>query len=128
MANIDILGSPTVCDRHIVVRNCGIYILGWTIVSGDLSWDEEKNDIDGGLSFRRDMVKISNCYETLQNIAKRENRDLADVVFLDRTTFGMTSPSSDVTSMVTGLLSIICGLYEVQASAVLREKSVVEAQ
>lgn len=124
LSKVEVLGATTKCDRQIVIRNTGFYALGFTLISGDLSWDEKKRDIKGGPKFITDMSRIEWCYDALQHIAKRENRDLVDVVFTENSAFGFAASTSDAMTMVAGAAGAIFGLYEVQASAILREKSI----
>lgn len=124
LSKVEVLGSTTRCDRQIVIRNTGFYIFGYTIVCGDLSWDERKRDIKGGVKFFNDMSRIENCYDALQHIAGRENRDIVDVVFTENSAFGFAASTSDAITMAAGAAGAILGLYEVEASAILREKSI----
>lgn len=124
LAKVEVLGATTRCDRQIVIRNTGFYAFGYTLISGDLEWDEKKHDIKGGPKFFTDMSRIEWCYDALQHIAKRENRDLVDVVFTENSAFGFAASTSDAITMAAGAMGAIFGLYEVQASAILREKSI----
>lgn len=124
LSKVEVLGSTTRCDRQIVIRNTGFYVFGYTIVCGDLSWDEKKHDIKGGVKFFDDMSRIENCYDALQHIAKRENRDMVDIVFTENSAFGFAASTSDAITMAAGAAGAILGLYEVEASAILREKSI----
>lgn len=124
LSNVEVLGSTTKCDRQIVIRNTGFYAFGYTLVSGDLTWDEEKRDIKDGIRIFHDMSRIEYCYDALQHVAKRENRDLVDVVFSENSAFGFAASTSDALTMAAGAAGAIFGLYEVQVSAILREKSI----
>ncbi len=118
MNGIDIQGATTRADRMVFVSNTGIHLFGtFTICSGGLVWNEEKQDIEGGVAFFSDYCGNDDCYETLQRIARRENCDLVDVVFTEASTSDFSCSSYE------GLLGGICGTYSVKASAVLREKS-----
>ena len=57
----------------------------WTIplVSGDLRWDAETQEICGGTSFFRDQVGFNELQDALLKIAETRNCDLADVYFSD---------------------------------------------
>lgn len=123
LAGINIYGTSTKADRMVVIRNSGFYFLGMTIVSGDLSWNEETEDINGGWSITRDQARIADCYRALQFVADREERDLADVTFHENSVMGFAASTSDTMTMALGAMGAIFGLYEVEASAVLREKS-----
>lgn len=118
LSGLDVLGSPTPADRQVVVRNSGIHALWWfSIMTGDLRWDDEKNDIKGGTAFFDNHCTSQDCMYTLQNIAERENCDLVDVYFTD-----MTKSGFDVTSL-SGLFAWVGGLYEVQACGILRPRA-----
>lgn len=124
LSKVEVLGSTTRCDRQVVIRNTGFYAFGYTLISGDMTWDEKKRDVKGGPKFFKDMSRIEWCYDALQHIAKRENRDLVDVVFSENSAFGFAASTSDAITMAAGAAGAIFGLYEVQASAILREKSI----
>lgn len=124
LSKVEVLGSPTKCDRQIVIRNTGFYVFGYTIVCGNMAWDEKKHDIKGGPKFFADMSRIEWCYDALQHVAKRENRDLVDVVFAENSAFGFAASTSDTLTMAAGAAGAILGLYEVEVSAILREKSI----
>ncbi len=117
LSGLDVVGSPTRADRQVVVRNSGMHLLWWfSIATGDLRWDDEKNDIKGGLAFFDNHCSPKDCMQALQNIAERENCDLVDVYFTD-----MTKSGFDVTSF-SGLFAWVGGLYEVQACGILRPR------
>jgi hypothetical protein len=118
LSGLQVVGSPTQADRQVVVRNSGIHVLWWfPLASGDMRWDEEKQDIKGGLDFFDDHCNTAVCMDVLEGIARRENCDLVDVYFTD-----MTKSGFDVTSMA-GLFAWAGGLYEVQACGILRPRS-----
>lgn len=118
LSGLDVLGSPTPADRQVVVRNSGIHGLWWfPIMSGDMRWDDEKNDIKGGTDFFSNHCSPTDCMNTLEKIAERENCDLVDIYFTD-----MTKSGFDVTSF-SGLFAWAGGLYEVQACGILRPRA-----
>lgn len=123
LSGLQVVGSPTQADRQVVVRNSGIHVLWWfPLASGDMRWDEEKQDIKGGLDFFDDHCNTAVCMDVLEGIARRENCDLVDVYFTD-----MTKSGFDVTSMA-GLFAWAGGLYEVQACGILRPRSAAPAK
>ena len=118
LSGLDVLGSPTRADRQVVVRNSGIHAFWWfPLASGDMRWDDEKNDIRGGTDFFDNHCSVTDCMNALQKIAERENCDLVDVYFTD-----MTKSGFDVTSL-SGLFAWVGGLYEVQACGILRPRA-----
>ena len=118
LAGLDVLGSPTQADRQVVVRNSGIHCLWWfPLASGDMRWDDKTNDIKGGTDFFANHCSSSDCMDTLQKIAERENCDLVDIYFTD-----MTKSGFDITSF-SGLFAWVGGLYEVQACGILRPRA-----
>ena len=117
LSGLDVLGSPNQADRQVVVRNSGIHVLwSFPLASGDMRWDDETQDVKGGLAFFHDYCNTAVCMDVLEGIAKRENCDLVDVYFTD-----MTKSSFDVTS-IPGLFAWVGGLYEVQACGILRPR------
>jgi hypothetical protein len=123
LSGLDVIGSPTQADRQIVVRNSGIHVLwSFPLVSGDMRWVDETQDIKGGLTFFHDHCNAANCMDVLQSVAKRENCDLVGVYFTD-----MTKSGFDVTSF-SGLFAWVGGLYEVQACGILRPRTEAPAK
>lgn len=123
LSGLDVVGSPTQADRQVVVRNSGIHVFWWfPLASGDMRWDNEKQDIKGGLDFFADHCNSDVCMEVLEGIAKRENCDLVGVYFTD-----MTKSGFDVTTM-SGLFAWVGGLYEVQACGILRPRGAAPAK
>jgi len=118
LSGLDVIGSPTQADRQVVVRNSGVHMF-WTISlgTGDMRWDDEKNDIKGGTALFGTYCGTDNCMDVLQHIAKRENCDLVNVYFTD-----MTKSGFDVSSF-SGLFAWVAGLYEVQACGILRPRT-----
>ena len=97
-------------DRAVVVSDVGYHLFrSIPLGSGDLRWDEKKNDVAGGPVFFSNQARIDNCFAALQRVAERENCDLVDVSFTD--------PSN------LNLEFVICGYDEIQASAILRPRT-----
>ncbi len=118
LSGVNIHGSPTQADRQVVVRNSGVHLFWtFTLESGDLRWDDETNDIKGGIVLFDDYCGNDDCYKVLQQIAKREKCDLVDVIFTESTTSGFNCSS------YAGLFGGIVGTYDVQACGVLRKHS-----
>ena len=123
LSGLDVLGSPTQADRQVVVRNSGVHVLwSFPLASGDMRWDDETQDVKGGISFFHDYCNTAVCMDVLEGIAKRENCDLVGVYFTD-----MTKSGFDVTSL-SGLFAWVGGLYEVQACAILRPRGAAPAK
>lgn len=61
------------------------YYMFWTIplVSGNLDWNYEKNDVEGGFSLFSDQVGFNELQDTLLKIANARDCDLAEVSFND---------------------------------------------
>jgi len=123
LAGLDVVGSPTQADRQVVVRNSGVHLF-WTIPlgTGDMRWNEETEDINGGLVLFDDYCNTDDCLKILQHVAQRENCDLVGVYFTD-----MTKSGFDITSF-SGLFGWLAGLYEVQACGILRPRASVPAK
>ena len=88
MEKFDVVGSDVPATETVLIRNSG-----WTLLYvipglfGDVTWDPKANDgkgdINGGLWFFRDKCNVSDCYETLQKLAKQQNCDLTNVTLVD---------------------------------------------
>ena len=118
LSGIDLLGSPTQADRQVVVRNSGIHVLWcFPLGSGDMRWNDETQDIKGGIDLFADHCNTAECMDVLEAIARRENCDLVGMYFTD-----MTKSGFDVTTL-SGLFAWVGGLYEVQACGILRPRA-----
>lgn len=117
MRGLDVQSATTRPERHVVVRNSGFHFIAATFLTGDLRWDDEKQDIKGGSRWFHDCTN-HDCYVALQEVARRENCDLCDVIMNENSVinFNMTS--------YQGVFFAFFGLYEVQVSSVLRQKAV----
>ena len=123
LSGLKVIGSPTQADRQVVVRNSGIHVLWWfPLGSGDMRWDNEKQDIKGGIDLFADHCNTAVCMDVLEGIARRENCDLVGVYFTD-----MTKSGFDITTM-SGLFAWAGGLYEVQACGILRPRTAAAAK
>lgn len=117
LKGIDILGATTQADRQVVVRCSGFHFVSATFLVGDLRWDEKERNIRGGSRWFHDC-NTHDCYKVLQEVARRENSDLVDVILNESSSIGFNTTSYQ------GIFYALFGLYEVQACGVLREKNV----
>ena len=117
MRGITMPGATTPADRSVIVYNSGCHLFWWwTLWSGDLRWDEAKDDIAGGVALFRNCTGMDDAFSVLQHVAAREKCDLVDVVFTD------ASRSDLSVSSAQGLLQGLLGISDVMASAVLRPR------
>ncbi len=118
LSGVDVVGATTPADRMVIVSNNGYHLFNtFTVESGDLRWDDAKKDIKGGIVLFDDYCGNDDCYNVLQNVAKRENCDLVDVVFTE------SSASTFSVSSYAGLFGFVFGAYQVQGSAILRPRA-----
>ena len=85
LGNMSVKGAKGAEAGQVVTITTSGYYMFWTIplVSGDLEWDNEKNDIKGGTSFFSDQVGFNELQDALLKIAEVRDCDLADVSFCD---------------------------------------------
>ena len=85
LSGIAIKGVDRAESGQVVSINTFGYYMFWTIplVSGDLRWDYEANDIKGGFSLFSDQVGINELQDTLLKIAAVRGCDIADISFSD---------------------------------------------
>jgi len=121
LSGVRIVGTPGCADRQVVVENSAFHVFWtWTVATGDLRWNDEKKDIEGGTAFFADYCGNDDCYEVLKKVAERENCDLANVIFTE-------SSTSDFNfSSYMGLFGFFAGRYGVEACAILRPKKGVK--
>ena len=85
LRNVTVKGADGAETGQVVsITTSGYYML-WTIplVSGDLRWNAETQEIYGGTSFFQDQVGFNELQDALLKIAETRNCDLADVSFGD---------------------------------------------
>ena len=70
--------------QTVLINTSGFYLF-WTmpIVSGDLTWNDQKKSIEGGSSFFSDQVGVDELQSILLKIAEARTCDLADVYVHD---------------------------------------------
>lgn len=106
----DSFGEPS----QVVVIQTSVFYLFWSlpIASGDLSWNEEKQNIEGGVTFFEDQAGVEEIQTALMKYAESRNCDLADVNFNDAdTSYGDVS--------YEGALGVLFGSSDLSVSAVL---------
>ena len=127
MAKFDVAGSDIPATETVLIRNSG-----WTLLYcipglfGDVTWNPEANggkgDINGGLWLLRDKCNVSDCYDTLQEMAKQRGCDVTNVTLVD---------NSLISLGFTGWMEFLSCFVEsndVMVSGVLRQRGVVKAE
>ena len=115
LADVVVKGVEGAEYGQVVTIDTYGYYMFWTIplVSGNLDWNYEKNDVEGGFSLFSDQVGFNELQDTLLKIANARDCDLADVSFCDsdETYAGLFSE--------TGLIGTCFGSSQMSVSAVL---------
>lgn len=117
LSGIKIEGAGSEGDRMVVINEGGIYLF-WrlTLATGDIRWNEKKQDINGGVAFFHDYSGVTDIFETLHMIAERENCDLANVIVQDGSNSDLQLTSYQ------GAAGGLVGFNSVMVSAVLRPR------
>ena len=115
LSGITVKGVDSAESGQVVSITTTGYYMFWTIplASGNLDWNYEKNDVEGGFSLFSDQVSFNDLQDTLLKIANVRDCDLADVSFCDsdETYAGLFSE--------TGLIGTCFGSSQMSVSAVL---------
>ena len=114
LENVTVKGAPGAeAGRHVAITTVG-YNMFWSVplVSGDLRWNSEKREINGGFALFTDQVGFQELQTALQNIAETRNCDLVDVSFHDTDGF-----YADVSW--GGLVGMFFGSSQMGVSAIL---------
>lgn len=114
LSGITVKGVEGAEDGQVVSITTLGYYMFWTIplASGDLRWNYEKNDIEGGTSLFSDQVGFSELQDALIRIADARDCDLADVNFND-------SDVSFADASYAGAIGTCFGSSQMSVSAVL---------
>ena len=114
LRNVTVKGAKGAEAGQVVTITTSGYYMLWTIplVSGDLRWDAETQEICGGTSFFQDQVGFNELQEALLKIAETRNCDLADVYFCD-------SDSSYAGVSYGGAIGTLFGSSHMGVSAIL---------
>jgi len=113
MKGIEVVDAPYPADRIIVMSNSGLYLLFLFDFSGDIRWNAEKNDINGGIAWHKYLSSPGSLYNTMNHIAVRENACLSNVLMQDTSRLDF-SPTS-----YAGAIMGLMGMNHNCASAVL---------
>ena len=103
-------GKPS---EVVFIETTGFYIL-WQVplFSGDIRWNSEKKNIEGGVSFFKDHVNLANLQNAITNYADSRNCDLVDVIYND-------TNASYAEASETGLIGALFCSATINVSAVL---------
>lgn len=123
LAGIDVVGAVGKPDRQIVVSNGGMYAL-WlvTVGTGDIRWNEVKQDINGGTILFEDYSGMENILSALNHYAIKYGRNLADVVLNEG------SQSDLQLTSYGGVGAGLVGFNAISVSAVMCEKDEVKKE
>ena len=106
-------GTDRKPSEVVFIESTGFYIL-WQVplFSGDIRWNSKKKNIEGGVSFFKDHVSLTNLQNAITNYADSRNCDLVDVIYND--TNASYAGASEV-----GLIGALFGSATINVSAVL---------
>ncbi len=110
---IKLSGTDGKPSEVVFIESKGFYIL-WQvpIFSGDIRWNNEKKNIEGGFSLFRDHVSLANLQNAITNYADSRNCDLVDVIYNN-------TNASYAEASETGLIGALFGSATINVSAVL---------
>ena len=106
-------GTDRKPSEVVFIESTGFYIL-WAvpIFSGNIKWNSEKKNIEGGVSFFKDNISLTYLQNAITNYAASRNCDLVDVVYND-------TNASYAEASATGLIGALFGSSTMNVSAVL---------
>ena len=82
LKGVTIKGVDGQAREHVIIDTTGYFLFNTLpLFTGDISWDARKRSISGGTSFFSNHVKASELQNSLVNLAKSRNCDLADVSY-----------------------------------------------
>ena len=106
-------GTDRKPSEVVFIESTGFYIL-WAIpiFSGDIRWNSEKKNIEGGVSLFKDKISLANLQNAIANYADSRNCDLVDVIYND-------TNASYAEASETGLIGALFCSATINVSAVL---------
>ena len=115
-ASMDYKDAGTTPLEHVYITTTGYYCL-WSIplASGDLSWNAEKQSINGGTCFFSDQVGATELQNALLKIAESRDCDVIDMVVDD-------SDTSYAGVSYEGVIGVFFGASHIGVSGVLVPK------
>ena len=110
-------GTDRKPSEVVFIESTGFYIL-WAvpIFSGNIKWNSEKKNIEGGVSFFKDNISLTYLQNAITKYADSRNCDLVDVVYND-------TNASYAEASATGLIGALFGSSTMNVSAVLVPKN-----
>ena len=113
LEGVKLAGTNGKPSEVVFIETTGFYIL-WQVplFSGDIRWNSEKKNIEGGVSFFKDHVNLANLQNAITNYADSRNCDLVDVTYND--TNACYAGASEI-----GLIGALFGSATINVSAVL---------
>jgi len=115
MDGLDVMGGDAPAEQTVCVRSFGFGLLYvCTAICGDLDYDAETHDINGGFLLFKDKCNCSDCYRTLQAVANDEGKKLTNVSMVNN-----SLPSQGVTGWID-FLGWFLETEDVACSGVLR--------
>lgn len=119
LAGVDVKGAGGKADRVIMIENEGYYLFrAIPIVAGDVCWNEETDEIRGGIRFCSEQLTPRRMLNAICRYAERENCELIDVVINDK----YTAPVGLFD--IQGWFTTVIGYSAVTYSGVLKTKEV----
>jgi len=119
MDGLDVVGGDTPALQTICVRNSGIALFHAIVAEcGDVRYNKEKHDMEGGMVFFDYQCSCYDCYKTMQDVANDERKSLTNVSM-----FNNSLPSGGITGYIQ-LLGFLFEFQDVGCSGVLRAKPV----
>lgn len=117
MDGLEVVGSSSPALQCVCVRNFGLGILYiCTAICGDVDYNQEEHDIEGGCLLFRDKCNCSDCYRTMQAVANDEGKKLTNVNF-----YNGSLPSQGITGYID-FMGWLLEFEDVGCSGVLRAK------
>jgi hypothetical protein len=106
-------GTDRKPSEVVFIESTGFYIL-WAvpIFSGNIKWNSEKKNIEGGVSFFKDNISLAYLQNAITNYADSRNCDLVDVIYND-------TNASYAEASETGLIGALFCSATINVSAVL---------
>ncbi len=117
LKGVDVHGARGQADRAIMIGNEGYYLFHtFPLCAGDVTWDEEDNEIHGGFTIFSHQLAGDLMIGTMSRYAESLDCDLVDIVINNKDECGVNFFS------ITDIAKTIVGYQSVTYSGVLVPK------
>ena len=117
LEGVKVKGADGAPSQLVFIESAGFYMF-WSVplASGDVRWNEEKKNIEGGFSLFKNHITMDNMQTAITKYAESRDCDLVDILY-------NVSGSSFASASQAGLIGSLFGSAQMSVSGVLVPRS-----